>query len=284
MKIFPECYACFEKQANEVAKILNADERLKNIVLKIAKEMINEHADEPAPVIAAKFQRRVREMVKEDDPYLKVKQESNIRAINLVPKLETIIKNSDWPFATACRISIAGNSIDFGVRSAEELTNWEDELLSLININKPENDVIKAFEQSVASAKKILFLADNTGEIVFDKLFLKHLPLDKLTVAVRGNPILNDATMADAKFIGLTNIVKVIDNGSDVPGTWLPFTSKEFQDEYNSSDLIISKGQGNFETLYETNKNIYFLFRIKCVGVSKIANKKLGELVIVENQ
>ena len=123
-------------------------------------------------------------------------------------------------------------------------------------------------------------MADNAGEIVFDRLLIELLPLDRVIVAVRGGPVLNDATLSDAAAAGLTEIVKVVDNGSNAPGTVLSDCSEKFVELFESSSMIISKGQGNFESLQTTDRNIFFLLKVKCVVVAEELRTKVGSLVI----
>jgi len=116
---------------------------------------------------------------------------------------------------------------------------------------------------------------------VFDRILIEELPKDKITFCVRGFPVLNDATMDDAKESSLTSIVKVIDSGTDLPGIIQEECSNEFNDYFNNADLIIAKGQGNYETLHESSKNIFFLFKVKCLIVAKQSSHKLGDSAII---
>jgi len=132
----------------------------------------------------------------------------------------------------------------------------------------------------VIGAKSILYLADNAGEIVFDRLLIEQLPRERVTVAVRGAPILNDVTWVDATTVGVDTLVKVIDNGSDAPGTVLADCSDAFQKQFAEADLIISKGQGNFETLSDSPENIFFLFKAKCPVVADQVGCPVGTQVL----
>jgi len=139
---------------------------------------------------------------------------------------------------------------------------------------------LNEFRDYVQQAQKILYITDNAGEIVFDKLLIEQLPLEKVTVAVRGKPIINDATIEDAKFVGLTEMVEVIDNGSDAPGTILKTCSENFKEQFNSADLIIAKGQGNYETLSESDKNIFFILKVKCPVIARNIGCQIGEMIL----
>ena len=142
------------------------------------------------------------------------------------------------------------------------------------------NGNLEEFSQAVFRADNILYLADNAGEIVFDRLLIELLPLEKITVAVRGFPTINDATMHDAETAGITKLVRVIDNGSDVPGTILDKCSEAFRYSFDRADLVISKGQGNYETLSEVDKDIFFLLKVKCPIIAKKISCPVGSLVL----
>ena len=144
-------------------------------------------------------------------------------------------------------------------------------VLSLLNEENKDpldENEYRRFREELASASRLVYLTDNCGEVVLDKLVVKLLkefyPELAITVIVRGFPAINDATMEDAEEIGLTEITRVIGNGNDVGGTWLPHISEEARKALESADLIIAKGQGNYETLHDCGLNIYYLFLCKC--------------------
>lgn len=137
-----------------------------------------------------------------------------------------------------------------------------------------------ALFEAAAKARSILYLADNAGEIVFDRILIEALPASRVTVAVRGGPVINDATLADAETAGIHEIATVIDNGSDAPGTLLAECSPEFRARFEAADLVIAKGQGNFETLSDTRKHIFFLLSVKCPLVAAEVGAPVGSLVV----
>ena len=126
----------------------------------------------------------------------------------------------------------------------------------------------------------MLYLADNAGEIVFDWLLLEQMPVEKVTVAVRGSPVLNDATIADTQAAGIPGLVELIDNGSDAPGTILDDCSAEFRRRFDRTDLIIAKGQGNYETLNEVEKDIFFVLKAKCPVIARDLDCHVGSLIL----
>jgi uncharacterized protein with ATP-grasp and redox domains len=192
--------------------------------------------------------------------------------------LEKLVKESADPFYTAVRLSIAGNVIDMGVN--RNLS--EDQITESIQgaLSEPFHGDIEEFRRAAFRAKSILYLADNAGEIVLDRLLIECLPPGRVTVAVRGGPILNDATLEDARISGLCDIVEVIDNGSSAPGIILQDCSPAFRERFAEADLIIAKGQGNFETLDDIPANIFFLFKVKCQVIASAIGLDEGTQVL----
>jgi uncharacterized protein with ATP-grasp and redox domains len=208
--------------------------------------------------------------------------------MNLLNTFHTRIHNSINPLHTAIKLAIAGNSIDFAVRG-----DWTDELIlntieSAMN-NEIEGDIDK-FVNYISKAQHILYLLDNSGEIVCDRILIENLlqsfPNLKITAAVRGMPVLNDVTIKDATQTGLNKIIDIIDNGNDAVGTILEQCSKQFINVLKTTDLIISKGLANYETLIEYTpkqlpQTICYLFKSKCPFIAKYTGIKLGKPAII---
>jgi len=146
-----------------------------------------------------------------------------------------------------------------------------------------DRGAVHRLKVAVERAKEILYLGDNTGEIVLDRLLIEQMPREKLTYVVRGHPILNDALMEDAQIAGLTDLVEVIDNGSDAPGTILETCSEAFRGRFEQADLVIAKGQGNFESLGDTRRAVFFLLRPKCAVLARHLGCDLGRLMVLES-
>lgn len=250
-------------------------------VLKQALSLIsNMDMSTPPPVVASRIHRIIKEVTGDLDPYLQVKEKYNREALDLYPYLKSLVQNAEDKFSMAVKIAIAGNIIDFGSRSTSEDLNLKDSLEEVLS-QSPAINHMDYLKSEIEKASNILYLADNTGEIVFDRVFIEHILPENITLAVRGKPILNDANYEDVVFVGLANLVKVIDNGDDVPGTYLESCSKEFQEAFNSADLIISKGQGNYETLSDVEKNIVFLLRAKCDCVSREIGCNFHDILVI---
>lgn len=280
MRIYLDCIPCFIRQSLDAARHATADEHVhEQVVREVLALARNLDMSQSPPVIGQKIHRLIRQLVEVEDPYHGAKQRFNDVALKLYSKMRHFIIESEDPLETAVRLAIAGNIIDFGVKSdlsETELTETINQCLSgdLSGIQ------LEAFRSAVDEAENVLYLADNAGEIVFDRLLIEQLPIEKITVAVKGSPVINDATMEDAIHAGLPQIMNVIDNGSDAPGTILQNCSRSFRDHFNKADLVIAKGQGNYETLSDANKNIYFILKAKCPVISANIGCGVGEMIL----
>jgi uncharacterized protein with ATP-grasp and redox domains len=177
------------------------------------------------------------------------------------------------------RIALAGASIDYAFNGKPDIVTLFNNIESVLT--RPlAYDHIAELEREVANASSILYLADNAGETVFDRILLEEFPPEKVTYAVKGGPIMNDATLVDAGFAGITDLVEVIDNGYDAPGTLLSDCKKEFQDRFLAADVVISKGQANYKTLRRHTREVYHIFRIKCSVVARDIECSKNDLVV----
>ncbi|OQY51407.1 MAG: hypothetical protein B6230_04935 [Desulfobacteraceae bacterium 4572_89] len=257
------CLPCFMKQTIDAACMVipekKEQEKIFRQVLKAISEM---DFQQSPPEMAQYIHREIQKISGCHDPYKELKTKYNQYALDLYPAMKEKILNSPNQFETAVRLAIAGNIIDFGASLVVDQAMIKQTIQS--SFTGPLMGNTDNLFDAISLAKKILFLGDNTGEIVFDRLLIEILPMDKVIYSVRGMPILNDATMEDAVQTGMTQKVKVIHNGSDAPGTILKDCSKDFLKVFDEADLVISKGQGNFETLSHVDKNIYFLLKAKC--------------------
>ncbi len=274
-----DCIPCFVRQTLDAARISSDDpvvhERIIRDVLHWLSEM---DISLSPPALAQRIHRRLRELTGVADPYRKEKDQHNQMALLLLPGLRTQVETSNDPLMTATNLAVAGNIIDLGAKSGLNEHEIHDAIRHAAE--KPLTGDREAFRTEVKQAENILYLADNCGEIVFDTLLVEQLGTHRVTVAVRGMPIINDATMEDAVTAGLTEIVRVIGNGSDAPGTLIEDCSDEFKKTFAAADLIVSKGQGNFETLSHCGKNIFFLFKAKCPVVAASVNLPIGTHVL----
>lgn len=280
MRIFLDCIPCFVRQALDSARLATDDEQIhEKVIRKVLRLAADLDMSQSPPAIGQQIHRLIRELVGNNDPYHRIKKRFNNLALKLYPDLRKQIVGSDDRLETAIRLAIAGNIIDFGVKTSLAESDIEKTISdSLSGYLNPEQ--IQGFKNTVTEAEKILYLADNAGEIVFDRLLIEQLPYEKVTVVVKGNPVINDATIEDADVAGLTRIVEVIDNGSDAPGTILETCSQTFRDRFEDADLIVAKGQGNYETLSDADKNIFFILKAKCPVIARNLGCEVGEMIL----
>ena len=213
------------------------------------------------------------------DPYLSVKEAYNRIALERLPAVRRMAAAYSDRLEGSVRIAIAGNVIDFGIYESIDLDRSIEESFKL----PLATESYRAFAGRVAAVQRILYLCDNAGEIVFDRVLLETLhDMGKdVTAAVKGSPVINDATREDARAAGLQDSAKVIDNGSDGIGTLLETCSEEFLDLYRSVDMVICKGQANYETLaQEKDRRLFFLFKVKCPVVASFLQKPDGDIVL----
>ena len=279
MKSFLNCIPCLVRQTVDFMRYATDDQKLQERLLRDVLRSISEmDLNASPPVITQAIHRFIRARTSAEDPYRAEKVQFNRISLELYPKLKSRVQSSVDPLETAVKLAIAGNVIDLGANSylsEADINEAVDEALDL-----PLNGNLETFRNAIAGAKRILYLTDNAGEIVFDRLLIEQLPREKITAVVRGFPILNDATMSDAEATGLTELVSVIDNGSDAPGTVLDDCSQTFRRHFEEADLVIAKGQGNYETLSEIEKNIFYLLKAKCPVVARDIGCELGSLVL----
>lgn len=281
MRSFFDCVPCAIRQVLDAVRMTTDDEAIHDRVLREALRMALEmDYSECPPMRAQRIHRMIRELSGAADPYYEVKRRYNKLAMGMYAAAKEAVAASDDPFGAAVRLAIGGNIIDFGVGS----TVCEKAISETLEkaIDRPVDErALEELRESAGRAKEILYLGDNAGEIVFDRLLIEQLGPEKVTFVVKGGPILNDALYEDAEEVGLSEIVEVIDNGDDAPGTVLEQCSEEFRGRFARAEMVISKGQGNFETLTDESKNIFFLLQIKCEVLSRYLNYELGTMALM---
>lgn len=278
-----DCIPCFVRQALESARLASTNpsvhEQVLREVLRWSSEM---DMSQPPPVMGQRIHRLIRALTGVDDPYLQAKERQNRMARQLLFEMREEVASAADPFAMAVRLAIAGNVIDMGVNGE---VNEADVRASLRQaLNEPFSGDLEGFRRSVAETGSIVYLADNAGEIVFDRLLIEQMGPARVTLAVRGGPVINDATWADARAIGLPDSLEVIDNGSDAPGTLLSDCSHEFRRRYAAAGMVVAKGQGNYETLSRERRGIHFLFKAKCPMIAEHAGVALGAHALLSPQ
>lgn len=283
MKISRECIHCLARQAVEIAEETTSNVTMQEEIIKRSlKELAEMDFNETAPEIAFRMHQHAKNITRIIDPYARLKEQYNEIAKEIYERIieEKWLDKAEDRLDMACRLAIAGNIIDFSVglklEHSDIVKSVEDSI---------KHDIfgtgINALREAVEKSNNIMYIADNAGEIIFDKFLLENLPANKVTYVVKGGPIVNDATMHDAISTGVADLVKVIDNGHAAQGTILKDCSNTFKSEFSKADLIISKGQANFETLSDIkDKTIFYLLRAKCSSVASAIGCKQMDYVL----
>ena len=223
----------------------------------------------------------VYEITGNSDPYYETKNRANESALSLYSRMKDTVDYSNDPLLTACQLSIAGNDIDLG---AQAEYGSIDSIIEDSLGYQLDQDTYAKFKKSIEKASLILYIGDNAGEVVFDRILIEQLLQmnnSKIVFAVREKPIINDATFDDAVKAGLDKVAKIVSSGSGAPATILSQCSSEMLGFYQSADIIISKGQGNYESLSERSENIFFLFKVKCPVIARDSGFDIGSPVLI---
>ncbi len=288
MKLLLDCYPCTLKQALQTANLLRLEDEQTQNVLDYCMQLLLARTGETTPLhITTDLYSYIHKTFFPErevfDPYREIKHETNRIALSCYPQLEQLMAESTTPLETALKIAAAGNIIDFGVADHRHF-DIAQEIRSINNLKFSLYDYSQ-LKEMLSTARTLLYIGDNTGEIVFDRILIRYLktvyPALAVTFAVREKPIINDATLDDAYAAGLHNDATLISSGCIFPGTFMKETSDHFQSLFHSADIIIAKGQGNFEGLSdEQNEHLFFILRIKCEQVAKKIGAENGSLIL----
>jgi len=275
------CVFCLLRSYENYIEKLDINEEKRKIM---AKEYIRNLGEMDfsscAPLITQEMNKRMAGFNNGPDPYDLVKKESNELIMGMLPELRKRVEKSEDSFNTALKLAIAGNIIDYGAFTSFNVSETIERVLN----SDFAIDHSAQLKEAINTANTILYLGDNAGEIVLDKLFLETVKHPDVYFAVRGGPVINDVTMEDAEIVGIKNVAKIVSNGNDAPSTILEASSKEFVELFDRADLIISKGQGNFEGLLNNNrKELFFLLMVKCDYIAENLGVKKYDFVVKMN-
>ncbi len=276
MKNYLDCYPCFLRQALSASRRAGASEdQQRLILLNTMEELRSLSVDATPPQMAFKIHQLVRQQTNNPDPYRLAKSEATQQALELYPRLKELVDRAADPLETAVRIAIAGNIIDLGVNDSYNLEATLDRVLKqAFAIND-----LEPLRSSLANSSTILYLADNAGETVFDRVLIETLDIP-VTYVVKAGPIINDAIRQDAIDAGINLVAEIIDNGSDAVGTLLDDCSENFRKRFKQAELIIAKGQANYESLSDTQAPIFFLLQAKCNIIAQDLGVTEGAVVL----
>lgn len=277
MKTCLDCYPCFLRQALSAARQAGAPvEMQRHILLETMDQLGSLPADATPPVMAEGIHRMVRRETHTPDPYAQSKRDATAQAMRLLPALRERVRTAPDPLETAVRIAIAGNIIDDGVAEHYDL----ESTLARVLQQPFAIDGLALLRQALSGAGTILYLADNAGETVFDRVLIETITRP-VTYVVKAGPVINDATLGDALAAGLDTVSNIIDNGSDAPGTLLEHCSASFRERFAQAPLIIAKGQANYETLSDIQAPVFFLLQAKCKVIADDLGVPPGSVVLM---
>ncbi|MCK4630770.1 MAG: DUF89 family protein [Bacteroidales bacterium] len=276
MKTFLDCLPCMMDQALRAGRIATDDERIIKKLLDTVGAMMKDIPMENTPPETGEIiYRIVREITGVTDPYKEVKEANIEEALSLYPELKKIVEESDNSLLTAIRIAIAGNVIDLGVNKKFNLVEDVQKILkqdfAILDFDK--------FEKQLKTTDSVLYLGDNAGESVFDKILIEELK-KPTTYVVREIPVINDVTEEDAIASGINEVAEIISSGTTAPAVILSLCNKEFLERFNNSKLIISKGQGNYEGLSDVKQPTFFLLKAKCSVIANDINVEENDIVL----
>ncbi len=288
MKTSLMCMECNLKQLIKISNLLQVSDIQKEKAAKrLFKVLSAVDYDQTNPEIMEITWQVITSEFNNDNPYKEIKESYNNLLLSIYEETKQITNKADNKFLAALKIAVIGNIIDFGARHQfdkkmllNQIRNSHDIFFQIDNVNQ--------LKSSLEKGKQLLYIGDNCGEIVLDKLFIETIkelfPKIKIYFSVRGNPIINDITIEDAKMVKMDEVVEVISSGAQIPGTVLHKSSKEFQDVFHSSDVIIAKGQGNYESLNDIKREgLFLLFMSKCDFVSKTLGVKTMDYIVSHN-
>jgi damage-control phosphatase, subfamily I len=276
MNAYLDCFPCFVKQALSGGRMATDDEHKLKLLLDSIGGMIKDIPVESTPPETGELiYAEVSRITGCTDPYKEKKAANIAEALRLYPELKKIVAVSDDHLLTAIRIAIAGNVIDFGVSRKFDI---EKDVTTILKQDFGHCDY-DVFRNKLAKAKTVLYLGDNAGESVFDKILIEELKR-KVVFVVRDCPVINDATRQDAIDSGLDKVARIMSSGSRAPGIVPKLCSHEFMEIFNNADLVISKGQGNYEGLSNVKRPVFFLLKAKCNVIAKDIGVRLNDIVL----
>lgn len=277
MNTYLDCLPCFFNQALRAARLATNDPVKIKAVLDAVGLMLPRISLESTPPESGRLiYQIVHDITQNQDPYRQIKDRSTEEALSLYPFMKEIVtEQSEDPLLAAIRMSIAGNIIDFGPNRKFDLK----EEIRKMRLKEFAVCDYQLFKERLDRCKSVLYLGDNAGECVFDRVLLETMG-KPATYVVREKPVINDATIIDAQKAGIEDVAELMSSGTDAPGTYLDTCSKTFLRRYRDAELIISKGQGNFEALSGEKRPIFFLLQVKCLVIGDHLGLKVGDILL----
>jgi len=274
MQFDADCLACLVEHQYQLAPGGPNDEEKLAYMKDVLRILLDAPRHVAAPYFIPLFHEAFQRHFQIDDPYAKQKADANEAALQLLPKLERFVASSEDALYASLQVSLLGNFLDFAVLSAETVQQELDKALQELSTRPIDKDTYEAFCRELSSCQHMMLIGDNAGEIVLDTILVRTLqksyPQLQLSYCVRGGISQNDATKEDAAVSGMDRLVPIVDTGSCIPGVELACCSDAFREAFAASDLLLAKGQGNYETLMGCGSNVYYLFLCKCPRLAAI--------------
>ena len=286
MKISKECYLCIFNQIYNLTNRLHLDEETSSKVIRESAKILSKYdLNYEPPIIASDVYGNVSKILKKEDLFEEEKKSSIKEALKFKPILKKRLNKSKDKLYDACKIAVAGNVIDLGVNQNYDLSK---EIKKIFEVDFYKNDYDK-FKEKIIKSKTICYLADNAGENIFDEILIEVIkefnPEVKIYYIVRGKPIINDVTIKDLKGLEIFDLAEVVDSGVDTPGFCLSRANENSKNIFYNSDVVISKGMGNFECLFgESKREVFYLFKVKCDVVARASNSKKDEYMFFRSE
>ncbi|WP_438445487.1 damage-control phosphatase ARMT1 family protein [Gorillibacterium sp. sgz5001074] len=283
------CKQCDRNQVQRVSAILSLDDKVQETLNQRVEEHLSKaDMNKSNPEVMGEVWRIITETARNPDPYEEIKSYYNLEVMKIAPEIQDIIHSSPHRLEAALKTAVSANLIDFAAKHEFDLNLLMSKIRETTEGKLAIDDSTVLFAE-LRNARTLLYLGDNCGEIVLDKLFIQEIrsafPELDVFYGVRGAPIVNDVTLVDARMVGMEEVAAVISNGDGSLGTVLARTSREFQDIYNRADVVIAKGQGNYESLqYSEKESLYFLFMAKCETVADPIHIPLMSIVCMKSK
>lgn len=276
MKTYLDCFPCFVEQAVRAARLVTDDEKLiKQILDEVGAYFPKIPMSSTPPETGEFIYRRIREITGVNDPYKAAKKASIEEVLAIYPRMQEMVRDADDSLLTAIKLATIGNVLDFGISRKYDLTEEIEKISEMKYAVFHYNE----FREQLKGVSSILYIGDNAGESVFDRLLIETLEVP-VTYVVRETPVINDAILEDAIDSGLDEVAEIISSGSTAPGTILRLCNEAFLERFDKAELVISKGQGNYEGLSGVDRKVFFLLRAKCPVIARDIGVELNDFIL----
>ncbi len=284
MKSSLDCLECILRQTLRAARTAGDDPiKQRRVMNLVAADIPDMDMNNSPAMLSLNAYQLVNRIFDTSDPYKAIKEKQNKMALALEDELEERVRTSSEPLVTAIRLAAAGNIIDLGILQEHEIDPHEAIQHALHTPLAVDHTAL--FMKDLDHCRELLYLLDNAGEIVFDKVLIRELAKHtRVTAVVKGGPVINDACREDAEQVGIPALCEVIDNGGPFIGSPLPLVPRSFLDRMQRADIILGKGQGNYETVDDFGGNVYLLLKIKCEIVARHSGAPMGTAAFISTR